>query len=308
MEKEEFTLPSSDGVSRLHCIRWVPDGDVRGVLQISHGMMDYIGRYDEFARYMAERGIVVYGHDHLGHGLTAGSADDLGFFADQRGDVCLIKDLHRIRRKASADYGGLPYFMLGHSMGSFFVRKYLTIHGEGLAGALIVGTGGQPLLLAAIGRRLSWAIAALRGNRYPSKLLHQLVLGNFNLRFQPAKTPFDWLSSEEQLVEAYGKDPLTQFHFSAKAYYDFFTIIESLYNKKNLERMPKQLPCIFLSGAKDPVGDFSKGVKRAYHQFQKAGMENLQLHLYENGRHEVLNERNRQEVYADIWNWMETLL
>lgn len=304
MRRLEFSLLSSDGKSRLHGMCWLPKEEPRAVLQISHGMMDYMERYDEFARFMAESGIAVYGHDHLGHGHTPLDAEDLGYFSDKEGSVCVIKDIHRVRRIAEGRHPGVPYFLLGHSMGSFFVRKYLMVHGEGLAGALILGTGGQPKDLVRLGRFLSGVVVRLKGPRYRSKLLHRMVLGSFNLSFEPAKTPFDWISRDQKIVAKYALDPLTQFRFTAQAYYDMFTVVLSLSDKKGLARIPKGLPCIFLSGARDPVGDFTIGVRRASRQLRQAGMRRVERRFYPGARHELLNEINRADIYRDILQLM----
>ena len=305
MRRLQFSLLSSDGKSRLHGMCWLPKGEPKAVLQISHGMMDYIERYDEFAKVMAESGIVVYGHDHLGHGHTPKSAEDLGYFADKEGSVRVIKDIHRVRRIAESRHPGIPYFLLGHSMGSFFVRKYLMVHGEGIAGALILGTGGQPRELVRLGRFLSGVVVRLRGPRYRSSLLHRMVLGSFNLSFEPARTPFDWISRDREIVASYALDPLTQFRFTAQAYYDMFTVVLSLSDKKGLARMPKELPCIFMSGTRDPVGDFTIGVRRASRQLRQAGMRRVERRFYPGARHELLNEINRADIYGDIRQWIE---
>ena len=304
-KKEDFFYDSGDKRTRIHAICWIPESvHVRGILQIAHGMMEYIERYDEFARYLSEKGYVVAGNDHLGHGDSVSREEDRGFFCETDGNGVLIEDMHELMNIMKKRYPSVPYFMLGHSMGSFLVRQYITIYGKEIHGAIIVGTGNQPYILIKTGELLARLIAAARGWRYRSRFINNLAIGGYNRRFEPARTPFDWLTRDGGVVDAYRKDPRTNFIFTLNAYYHMFRGMSQLYSRRNLERMPKDLPVVFLSGDEDPVGDFGKGVARAYESFRKLSMKNVSIKLYKGSRHEIINELDRETVYKDITEWL----
>lgn len=305
MKEREFYLPSSDGRSRLRCMEWIPEGEIKGVLQLSHGMIEHIERYREFGRYLTGQGIVVYGHDHLGHGKTAGDRENLGYFGEKCADVYLIKDLRRLTAYGKKRYPGKKMFLLGHSMGSFFARRYLTVYEDGPDGILLLGTGGQPLPMVAAGYMLALLVTAVKGDRCRSILLHRLSLGNYNRKFHPAKTGHDWLSRDEKQVYRYETDELCRFLFTAGAYRDFFRIILDLTQMELRKRVRTDIPVLFLSGAKDPVGGCGKGVRRVCRRYDRAGVRDLTLGFYQNARHELLNELNREKVFRDIGCWIE---
>ena len=238
IEPVELKIPSSDGRSILHVMHWRPVGQPRAVLQIAHGMTEHVGRYGEFAAALAEQGIAVIGHDHLGHGKTAGCEEKLGFFAEKNGAIFLVQDIHRVHVRAVKLYPEIPKFILGHSMGSFLVRRYLTKYGWEEDGAILMGTGDYPagvllLALAAVN-----GTALVRGDRCRSRLLHHLVLGNYNRRIPGAKTPDDWLSRDEEKVNQFVEDPLCQFRFTCSAYRDFFRVMLDLKKKRWVKKMP----------------------------------------------------------------------
>lgn len=303
--REEFYIKSSDGHSKIHCVNWKPEGEVLATLQITHGMMEHIMRYDQLAVYLADHGFGVLGHDHLGHGKSCGP-DDKGFFAEEQGDIYMLKDIRRVTEVVRRKYPQIPHFIMGHSMGSFFLRRYLTIYGNQVDGAIIMGTGNEPLPLVALGKLLTSFIGSIKGDRYRSVLLHQLVLGNYNLSFRPSRTLHDWLSREEGMVDQFEGDSDCDFYFTCGAYRDFFRVLLDLKLKKHFHRIPKDLPMLIVSGEEDPVGGFGKGVRSVYRQFRQIGIEDVTLKLYPGARHEVVNESNREEVYKDIETWLLT--
>lgn len=307
MKKEHFQYPSNDHTTQIHAIRWVPDGKVRAVLQISHGMVEFIDRYDAFAAYLAERGILVTGNDHLGHGQSVRSEEHYGFFAEQDGNKTLLRDIHRLRAITQKRYPGVPYFLLGHSMGSFLARQYLCLHGEGLAGAVIMGTGYQPRAMVRFGMALTTFLARIRGWDYRSGLVDGMAFGSYNRRFGKPRGK-EWLSRNEENVRAYQAEKWCNFRFTLNGYYNLFYSIYTLSFPEYLERMPKDLPVLFASGGDDPVGQFGKGVQKVYGQFCSLGMKKVSCKLYPDDRHEILNEVDRETVYADILAWMEGVL
>lgn len=304
MKKEEFYLKSADKHTKIHGFWWRPEGEVLAVLQITHGMMEHIDRYDQFAAWMAELGIAVVGHDHRGHGKT-GAVTDLSFFGESKGNVYLVQDLLRVTKMMKREYPDVPHILMGHSMGSFITRRYLTIHGKQLDGAILMGTGGQPLALAVLGKMAAGLIGLVKGKRYQSPLLRQMVLGSYNKAFKPNRTVCDWLSRDEDMVDAYLQDPYCGVSFTCQAYVDFFHILIDLGMKRQFHNIPKELPLLVISGADDPVGDFGKGVEKVYDQLVDLGMEAVAIRLYPGARHEILNEINREEVFEDIFYWIK---
>lgn len=303
--KNEFYYPSGDGITQIHAIEWIPEGDIKGILQICHGMCEFIDRYDDFAEYLTRSGYYVTGNDHLGHGKSVQDKDHYGYFHDSGKKECVIGDIHALRERTQKKYPDVPYFLLGHSMGSFLARKYLCLYGKGLAGAIIMGTGSQPESALKLGKILCKMLTKLRGQMHRSKFIDNMAFGSYNKRFEPARTPKDWLTKDEQIVDEYLDNPLCTFMFTVNAYYHLFSTIEFDQKESNILKIPKTLPILVTSGEQDPVGDFGKGVRQTYEAYKKAGIKDLQIKLYVNDRHEILNEKDRGIVYANILAWLE---
>lgn len=307
MVKEEFYYDSRDGKSRLHAVRYTPDReeDIRCVLQIVHGMAEYIERYEEFADFLTERGFVVTGEDHMGHGKSVGKTGKYGYFCEQDPATVLVRDVHRLKKATQALYPNVPYVIMGHSMGSFITRNYMFRYGAGVTAAIIMGTGMQSPAVLAASKVIAGIQKAFCGSEHVSKLLDKLAFGSYNKRIQNFGTPMDWLSRDDERVEKYIADPMCGFTFTVNGFATLFELISRLHNPENLERIPKKLPVLMVSGDADPVGDYGRGVRKAYDSLRSAGLENVQLRLYEGGRHELLNETNRDEVMNDILGWLE---
>lgn len=303
--KQEFYYPSGDGQTKIHGIVWRPETDVKAVLQICHGMVEYIDRYNDFAQYLAERGVCVVGHDHLGHGKSVQSEEHLGFFHESHGNKYVITDIHRLRRMTEKDYAGVPYFMMGHSMGSFLLRQYLTMRAEGLAGAIIMGTGYMPHGLLAAGQMVCRTIAAVKGWQYRSEFMNQLGMGGYNKQFEPSESTKDWITSDEEMRKKYEADPLCSFTFTVNGYYQMFEGMKVLTKKNAMDKIPGSLPVLFVSGAEDPVGSNGEGVARVFRKYERAGIQDVKMKLYPQSRHEILNESNREQVYEDLYQWMD---
>ncbi len=303
--KQEFYYPSGDGQTKIHGIVWRPETDVKAVLQICHGMVEYIDRYNDFAQYLAERGVCVVGHDHLGHGKSVQSEEYLGFFHESHGNKYVITDIHRLRRMTEKDYAGVPYFMMGHSMGSFLLRQYLTMRAEGLAGAIIMGTGYMPHGLLAAGQMVCRTIAAVKGWQYRSEFMNQLGMGGYNKQFEPSESTKDWITSDEEMRKKYEADPLCSFTFTVNGYYQMFEGMKVLTKKNAMDKIPGSLPVLFVSGAEDPVGSNGEGVARVFRKYERSGIQDVKMKLYTKGRHEILNESNREQVYEDLYQWMD---
>lgn len=301
---KEFTYPSADKKTQIHAVSYVPDGQIKAILQIAHGMVEHIKRYEDFALFLNERGILVTGNDHLGHGESICTKDDYGYFAEPDGNRVVLTDLHRLTTLTKEAYPGIPYFLLGHSMGSFYARQYLCEYGEELDGAIIMGTGFQPKLLVSAGILITRFLALFKGWRYRSQFVNEMAFGSYNSRFKPARTDKDWLTRDTRIVDAYLADVRCGFTFTLNAYHHMFRGIRRLYDAALLAKMPKDLPVFFVSGTEDPVGDFSQGVIRARKSFIRTGMKRTRLKLYEEDRHEILNELDREQVYRDLADWI----
>lgn len=304
MKKEGFYL-SCDKKTRIHAVAWKPEGQkVRAVVQICHGMAEYIDRYEEFAIWLSQKGYYVNGHDHLGHGKSVRSEEDYGYFPDQKGNECVIGDIRKLFLATRKNYPDCPYFMMGHSMGSFLLRQYIQKYGNELDGAVIMGTGYQPYPLLLAGELLCGVIGKVRGSHYRSRLVDGMAFGSYNKKFEPGKTGREWLSAEEENVSCYEADPLCGFLFTVGGYRQMFRGMRTL-TKKGVKKIPKDLPVLFVSGSQDPVGDFGAGVWKVYEQFRDVGMTDVTIRLFPEDRHEILHEKDRLEVFEEIESWLE---
>ena len=304
--RDEFYFPSKDGNTEIHTIEWMPVGEVRAVLQICHGMVEYIRRYDEFAQFLCGEGYYVVGNDHLGHGKSIQAKSEYGFFNEKYGNACVLGDMHTLRQRTEKKYPGVPYFMLGHSMGSSLLRQYIQMYGNGLSGAVLMGTVADHKKAALLfGKRLCRVMAAFRGWHYRSKMVDNLVLGAYNKKFKPARTRADWITSDNENLDMYVADPLCSFMSTVNAYYNVFSGMIGIQRKESVYMIPKGLPVLFVSGADDPVGEFGKGVRKIYEKYRAAGIRDVTLRLYTGDRHEILNETDRDQVYKDLLGWFE---
>ena len=303
----DFTLPSTAPGRTLHAFYCEPDGPVRAVVQLSHGMVEFIDRYKPLAESLAARGIAVTGNDHLGHGGSIRTKADYGYFAQPDGNRAVLDDLHRMTEFAKQRWPGVPYFLLGHSMGSFYARQYLCEWGSELEGAIILGTGFQPKALVRLAKGVCRVQAALFGWQHRSKLVERLSFAGYNNGLE-GRTTHDWLNRDAAEVDKYLADERCTFTFTVNAYYSMFSGILRLHDPAFVAQVPKDLPLLFLAGDADPVGERGKGVERAVQSLRDAGVRNIEVKFYPGARHELLVETNRQEVFADIAGWIEKQL
>lgn len=309
--RTEAAYRSADRLTVIHAMIWRPRDKkekVRGIVQICHGMSEYKERYDDFACFLASHGFLVACNDHLGHGDSVVDDSRYGYFAKKDGNGCLIADIHRLRTELQRRYPEKPYLMLGHSMGSFLLRQYITLYGEGLSGAVIMGTGSPKAFSVFLGMGLCQVMALFRGWHHRSRLLVLMTSGAYNRQFKHTKTPVDWLSKVESVSREFCSNPRSSFSFTLNGYYNMFRGIRSMQRKKNMRRIPKSLPLLLVSGAEDPVGDNGRGVIAAYQAYAGIGVRHIQGKLYKNDRHEILNESDRETVYRDILRWLEKCL
>jgi len=302
----ESTFLSSDGRTNLYYREYLPENDAVGIVQLVHGIAEHIARYDDFASFLADNGYIVVGHDQLGHGKSITDSEHTGFFSEEKGWEKAVQDIRALHDATAAKYPGKPYFLFGHSMGSFLARTYLIRFRTGLDGAVISGTGQQSAALVTGGKLMSALEVRRNGATYKSDFLNKMAFGSYNDKIEHVRTVSDWLSRDEAVVDAYNEDPLCGFVPTAGLMHDMMSGIDFISRQKNIERMKKDLPIMFVSGDCDPVGEQGRGVIKAYKCFLKAGMTDVTMKLYHGGRHEMINEINNAEVYQDILTWLNS--
>ena len=322
MQDEVLTVPfsyqSKDLKSRVQAMMWTsgafgsPDEpgilQPKGVIQIVHGMSEYIERYDALARYLVKRGFVVCGENHIGHGNTTSSPDEYGHMPVYGGKDILLADVHTLRLMAADCFPDAPYIMYGHSMGSFITRCYIARHGEGLAACVLTGTGNVAPMLSKAGATLARLIAAVRGETFRSKLIDNMGAGAYGKQIKDARTNLDWLSTDPAVVDAYIADPQCGFMFTVGGYSTLLDLTAECVTPECAANVPKDLPILLAAGDGDPVGDMGKGVEAAAQLLRDAGVRTVDLKLYEGMRHEIHNENGHEGVFDDIASWIENAI
>lgn len=305
--KEEITYKSKDGITNIRAVIWKPSTEVKAIVQISHGMVEHIDRYQVFAASLNNKGILVCGNDHLGHGHSVVKATNLGYFADKNSDQILVDDLHTLTTMMKEKYPRVPYFLLGHSMGSFIARNYLTCYSEELTGAIIVGSGFKSQIMMDFALALTWLTQLYHhGWYYRSPLLFKLTTGSYHRRFEEGKdNPLCWLTSDVNIVNEYRSNPLTSFRFTCNGYKTLFTLIKKACKKKYAKTINKNLPMFVLAGKDDPVGNFGKDIYKIEKLYKSVGIKSISIKLYNGMRHEIINEKNNVLPITDIINFIE---
>ena len=297
----------SKGAGKIHACRWEPEGQPRAVVQILHGIAEFVERYDDFANFLTTKGVLVVAEDHMGHGQSINGDGIQGYF--HGGWFTAIEDSVQLMADTKAEFPDLPYILFGHSMGSFMARTILCKYPDcGLTGAVICGTGWQPAAALPAMVKMLEGISKLSDETKPSEMLQKLVFGSYNKRVEHPRTPYDWLTRDDKIVDAYIAHPLCGFTPTAGLMREMTRGIHYIQQKKNLEAMNKQLPVFFIAGGDDPVGPYGKGVHTCAEAFRKVGMEDVSVRIYPLCRHEILNEINREQVYQDVWKWIEKYL
>lgn len=306
-QRLDFTFLSSNGYTNVHAVRWLPeDGKYCAILQISHGMVEYIGRYEQFAEYLTSQGFMVVGQDFVGHGKSVKSPEEFGYFGTKHPSDVLVEDIHKLRKMIQAENPQTPYFMLAHSMGSYMLRKYLGRYSQNLAGAVIVGTGGIYSWQAGICLAVTKILIRIKGDRHRSRFIQKLTYTAPYRKYDlTGKNPANsWLSKDAANVREYYSREECTFIFTLNAYQGLFEAVCYDGMLKNVQRISKDLPVLFISGKEDPVGDLGRGVVRVYRMFQKAGIRDVKCVLYPHDRHEILNETDKEKVYKRIAAWL----
>ena len=305
VNKTTLSFPSKDGIHTIYATKWQSD-DISpiAILQLIHGMAEHIERYDEFACYLAQKGYIVVGDDHLGHGKSAKEYGDYGYFCEKNADSVLVSDEHRLKEVMQKKEKELPYFMLGHSMGSLILRNYLIQYGQEIDGAILCGTPNNGSVKVRIARIISGLLKLCGKSREKSAFLDRLVFGSYNKRTEK-RTCFDWTNIDEKVVDEYMNDPQCGFLFTVNGFDTMFQLSANVNKMSLLKRIPKDLPILLIAGKEDPVGNYGKGVAHVYRQYRQLGIAGAELKLYDNARHEILFEPEKDIVFADICNWLQ---
>lgn len=304
MIKNEFYYPSADGKTQIHAVEWKPETEVKGVIQIAHGVTEYILRYEDFANFFTQKGFVVVGNDHLGHGQSITKDSKPMYFGSSGSWNFVVKDMNTCKKEISKKYPNVPYIMLGFSLGSFLLRTYLIDYNDDkIDGAIIMGTGYIPNFKIAIAKMMANNEAKKVGEENTSPVIKSLTFETYNKLFRPNRTDFDWLCSNDEELDKYIVDPLRGESYSAGLFREMLSGMQYTSNMKNINKMNKKIPIFLLSGDKDPVGEFGKGVIKTYNIFKKSGIENIDIKLYPNLRHDILHEKCKDTIYIDIYKW-----
>ena len=306
MRKNEFYYKSKDNKTQIHAVEWLPDEEPKAILQIAHGVTEYILRYEEFAQYLTQKGIAVVGNDHLGHGKSIAEDAEPMYFGPQGSWDWVVNDIRTCMEITKGKYPDKPYYLLGFSLGSFVARTYLIKYQEKLNGAIIIGTGQTPNFQIALAKFRAKKEAKKVGEDHTSPTIKKLTFETYNKIFAPNRTEYDWLCANEKAIDEYIKDQMRGGNMSAGLFREMLTGMEFSANQMNINKIDKSLPILFLSGDKDPVGEQGKGVKRAYKCFKKSGIKNVQMKLYSELRHDILREECRQSILDDIYKFIES--
>lgn len=306
MIQRNFTFKSQD-TAEIYVQVWSPEENinVKGVVQIAHGMAENGARYAGFAKKLTDNGYIVYINDHRGHGKTAKVIENLGYLAESDGFKWLVEDLHKLSEIIKKENPELSLFLFGHSMGSFVTQRYIMLYGKELKGVILSGSNGKQGIMLDIGLFVARNEIKKKGRRAKSNKLNNMSFGSYNNAFKPTRTEFDWLSRDTVEVDKYINDPFCGTVFTSGFFYDFLTGLKEIENKNNLITIPKELPIYIFSGSKDPVGKNGKGVLKLIDTYKGLNIKDLTYKIYEDGRHEMLNETNKEEVMTDIITWLE---
>lgn len=306
MLKGSFTFKDTDD-KNIFVYKWSPGNDVKAkaIVQIAHGMAEHAARYERLAEKLTQNGYIVYANDHRGHGKTAGTVENIGYLGDD-GFNWMVKDMKELNEIIKNENPGLPVYLLGHSMGSLLSQRYICLYGDSINGVILSGTSGKMGVVVNIGIMIAGNEVKKLGPKARSVKLNSMSFGGYNKNFEPKRTDFDWLSSDNKEVDKYINDPCCGGVFTSSFFYDFLIGMRELHKNKNMKNIPKNLPIYVINGDKDPVGACCKTVNKLLDSYKKLGIKDVSHKFYKDARHEILNETSRDEVVQDIINWLES--
>lgn len=302
---DEFYFDSCNCKDHIYVRQWIPDGEIVGVVQLCHGIGEHIARYDDFARFLAEHGYLVAGDDHLGHGRSISDITQLGYVGETDGWDMMVGDMRKLYERLHESYAGKPYFMLGHSMGSFLTRTYIIRYHDGPDGVILSGTGHQPKLMLSAAAAIAKQSVKKKGGGFHNSFINNMAFGSYNNKIPRSTGEYDWLSTDKAVVKAYEDDPLCGPVPTSGLFIAMFCGLKEITSINNIVRVNKDLPIYLYAGDADPVGNYGKGVRQTYDEYVKAGVKDLALKLYDGARHECHNEYCKDEVYSNVLEWIE---
>lgn len=301
---EERWLEMDDGRKLFYRV-WTAE-KTKATLHINHGMAEHSLRYDGFARFLNEHGYTVFCQDHRGHGRTKMTGDEAGWFAEKDGWMRICRDSYALDKEIEKEYPDIPHFIFGHSMGSFLTRTNIALHSDDYRAAVIMGTGASKGIVSKIGHSIAVKRAHKYGSKHKDEFLNNLAFGSYLRKFNHKNEGiYCWLSSDRNEVKKYEEDPDCGFICSSSFYADLIEGLETANDTALISRIRKDLPILFLSGDMDPVGNYSKGVRKAVSLYKESGIKDVRIRLYEGGRHEILNDKMRDSVMADVLSFYE---
>ncbi len=302
--KKEFEFKSADGITDIHCVKWDVENP-KAVLQVAHGMSEFIERYEGFAKYFNEKGIVVVGNDHIGHGSSIAKDKAPMYFGGENSWGCVVDDLFTLYEKTKKEYPELPYYVFGLSLGSFLMRALIINYTEGIDGAILVGTSQASKLEIGLGKFMAERERKKYGDDVTTDTINDLTFGTYNRKFSPTKTEMDWLCSNEDALNEFLADERRGKAFTVGLFRELLNVMSYTRDPKNIEKMNKSMPILIMSGEKDPVGSFTKNIKKLEEVYKKSGMKDITVNIYPGLRHDILNEVGKEKVFDDINEWME---
>lgn len=305
-KKTSGKYTSTNGVNQISYYIYEPEGEIKGMMQISHGMCEYIERYEPHIDFFTSQGFLVFGNDHLGHKGSVATDNDLGYMGSKDGWKMMYEDVHKLSVKMREEHQDLPLILFGHSMGSFIARAVIANYGKEYDGAIICGTGGTNKMIS-MGLKMIHLVRKVKGERHRSKLLTKLSFGNYNKKYDNVRTEFDWLTNDEHVVDVYMKDKYCMFTFTAAGYEDLLSVLNYVSQDSWYDAIPQELPILLISGDMDPVGDWGNGVREVDSRLRERSHTEYQMKLYPNLRHEILNEKeeDRRKVYQDMLEFLQ---
>lgn len=303
-----FKFIDSEGIE-INCYKWFNEKNTnpKAIIQLSHGMAEHIERYDRFANALIDEDYIVYGHDHRGHGYSAKSHDELGYMSEEDNFMAMLMDLRELNLQIKKEHPGIDIVLFGHSMGSFLAQRYVEMYGSELRALILSGTNGRQKPIVNVGICIAKMETVFFGRKKTSNIMDGMSFGNFNGNFKPCRTDFDWLTRDNDEVDKYIRDPLCGKVFTCSYFYDFMRGLKAIHKKENLSNIPKELPIYIFGGEKDPVGYNGKGVFNLVNTLTSLGIKDVKYKLYRDGRHEMLNETNREEVFSDVIKYLNGL-
>lgn len=307
--KKTFSFKSSSNLSEIFACSYTPyiTSDIKGVIQIAHGMAEHHERYEDFISVLNDNGYIVYINDHLGHGKSVNNDSELGYFGKRNGHLYLVEDMKKLTDIIRNEHPDLPIILFGHSMGSMLARLYTEKYGKDINAVIYCGTcGNNPAANAGIS--IVKAIGKLKGDHYRSNFINKLAFGTYNKRCNPQRTAFDWLTTDDDIVDKYISDPYCGFLFTTYGYRDLMNLIVVINRNDWYTSVPLELPIYLIAGEEDPVGNYGKGVKEVYDNLVDSKHTDVSLKLFSDDRHEILNEKNKNDVYKHILSWLSTVI